>query len=165
VIRGVLARSVFGLAALCALAASTGVAVPSHREQGPPGHAHVLGAYRYLFLLSAPLSVSTDEGHVVGPSMAKLHQTLMNAGVPMRVIAQLEGIDADETKAELPTIKNAGLSPIQDLAIVLALLVLALPRLARPTLRPVAEFAPPRVALELWRPLPALAPPRAVVLP
>lgn len=97
--------------------------------------------------------------------MAKLHRVLAEAGVPADVIAQMPGMSGPEPPATLPVLRAAGLTPIQDLAIELALLALFVPRLARPTLRAVGELAPPRIATELWHLVPTPAPPRLVVPP
>jgi hypothetical protein len=160
--RRLLAQLVFAFAAAAALAASMGVAVPHHQEVPgtPPAHEHVLGAYRFSFLLSA------DDGEQeISPAMAKLHRTLAAAGVPMDALAQMPGMSGQARPTELPIITSAGLSPIQDLAIEFALLVIFLIRLARPTRRVLAELPLPRIPLELWRFAPALTPPRLVVLP
>ena len=46
-------------------------------------------------------------------------------------------------------------------ALVLALLVIAWPRLPRPVLRPVSSLAAARMARAQWRAMPVLGPPRA----
>ena len=157
-VRRVLARSVFALAALAALGAGSGLGVPPHEES--PGaslfHAHVLGSYRFGFLLSA--------GPAMSPEMSRLHEALMRAGVPMVVLGQMPGMSHPDAPGALPSIRSAGLSPIQDLAIELALLVALVPRLARPTLRAVTQVPLPRVPADLWSVRPALAPPRPFLL-
>jgi hypothetical protein len=159
VARRVLARSVFALAALAALAAGSGLGVPPHEETAGAGlfHAHVLGAYRFGFLLS-------PAGPSMSAEMSRLHEVLMQAGVPMVVLAQMPGMTRPAPAGAFPTIRSAGLSPIQDLAIELALLVVLVPRLARPRLRPLAELAVPRLPADLWAVRPALAPPRPSLL-
>ena len=152
-VRRVIARSVFAVAALCAIAASAGLAVPPHEERST-SHAHVLGAYRFGFLLSAA------EAMTIPPAMARLHGVLMRAGVPMEAIRQMPGMGHPDLAGALPSIRTSGLSPIQDLAIELALLVALVPSLARPTLRAVARLPLPRLVADLWEWRPALAPPR-----
>lgn len=155
------ARLVFAFAAASALAASMGVAVPQHDERGLPlFHDHVLAAYRFGFLMPA-----TGPGQETSPEMAKLHRVLRAAGVPIDAMWQMPRMDPGERPTTLPTIKTARLSPIQDLAIEFALLVVLGPRLARPIRRLIAELPLPRVPAELWRLTPTLAPPRLVVLP
>ena len=163
--RRILACFVFGLAAASAVAVSTGVGVPPHQEAAgtPLGHAHVLTAYRFSFLMPSV----AEEQPPISAAMADLHRVLLDAGVPMYVIAQMPAMG--QTKGVVPstllTIKSAGLSPIQDLAIAFALLVILLPRLARPTRRVIAQLSLPRLPAELWRLAPVLMPPRLVALP
>jgi hypothetical protein len=158
VLRAVLARSVFALAALSALAVAGGLAVPPHEETSAY-HAHALGAYRFGFLLSP------SDAQPITPVMAKLHDTLMRAGVPMTALRQRPGMGLPDLPGALPRIESASLAPIQDLAIEMALLVVLIPRLSRPTLRAVAELPLPRLPLALWAPRPALVPPRPALLP
>ena len=160
-IRVVLARLLFAFAAACVLAASTGLAVPAHQEESgtPLLHDHVLAAYRFIFL---PVAQPHPE---MSPLMAKLHRTLMEAGVPMDALSRMPGMTGQQQPTALPVVKSAGLSPIQDLAIEFALLVIVVARLARPTRRLIAELAAPRLGAALWQLLPALSPPRAFVLP
>lgn len=158
-VRRVLARSTFALAALCALAASTGLEVPPHDEStAPPFHAHVLGAYRFGFLVAGP------DPRATSAEMTRLHDVLMRAGVPPDVLRRMPGMAHPDLPGALPAIRAAGLSPVSDLAIELALLVALVPRLARPTLRAVAEIPLPRLAADLWSAPPALAPPRLSLL-
>jgi hypothetical protein len=157
--RRVLARSIFAVAALAALVAGSGLGVPPHEETAGAAlfHAHVLGAYRFGFLLS-------PAGPTMSREMSRLHETLMRAGVPMEVLGQMPGMTPPAPPGALPTIRTAGLSPIQDLAIELALLVALVPRIARPTLRAVADMPLPRLPADLWGARPALAPPRPSLL-
>ena len=163
--RRILACVVFGLAAASAVAVSTGVGVPPHQDGAstPLGHAHVLGAYRFSFLMPSV----ADQEPQVSPAMADLHRVLLNAGVPMYVIAQMPAMGQAKNliPTTLPRIKSAGLSPIQDLSIAFALLLILAPRLARPTRRVIAQLPLPRVPSELWRLAPMLMPPRLIVLP
>lgn len=157
------ARLLFAFAAACALAASAGIAVPPHQEEPgtPPYHEHVLAAYRFAFLLESPVR----EGEL-SHEMARLHQTLMAAGVPMDALWQMPGMQGAERSASaLPVIKSAGLGPIQDLAIELALLVILLPRLPRPHRRVVAELPALSLMQRLWQLAPVLTPPRLIALP
>lgn len=163
VFRRILASAVFAVAAASALAASMGVVVPPHQEEpgAPPLHDHVLAAYRFAFLLP-PAEHRTE----LSPDMAALHRLLAEAGVRPDAIWQMPAMGrAVEPPATLPTIKSASQGPIQDLAIEFALLVIVLPRLARPTRRVIAEIPLPRIPEALWRLAPALAPPRLAVLP
>ncbi len=153
----------FAFAAACALLAGMGVAVPAHVDAPgtPPFHDHVLGAYRFGFLLP-PIDEQLPE---TSPAMAKLHQVLMKAGVPMDALALMPGMSVAERVAGLPTIKRAGTSPAQDLAIEFALLVVLVPTLSRPVRRLVAELPLLGVAAALWQTVPAPAPPRSIARP
>jgi hypothetical protein len=155
----VLARAIFAIAALAALAAGSGLGVPPHEETAgaPLFHAHVLGAYRFGFLVSPAVPSMSAE-------MGKLHDVLMRAGVPMEVLGQMPGMSQPAPSGAFPIVRSAGLSPIQDLAIELALLVALVPRLARPTLRAIAEIPVARLPADLWSARPALAPPRPSLL-
>jgi hypothetical protein len=95
--------------------------------------------------------------------MSRLHDILMRAGVPMAVVGQMPGMTQPAPPGAFPTIGSAGLSPIQDLAIELALLIALVPRLARPTLRPLAGIPVPPLPADLWALRPALAPPRSLL--
>jgi hypothetical protein len=165
VVRRVLACVIFGLAAASALAVSTGVGVPPHQEAAgtPLQHEHVLGAYRFGFLMPSVV----DERPPVSPAMAQLHRVLLDAGVPMYVIAQMPAMGPAKSvnPTALPVIKSGGLSPAQDLAITFALLAILAPRLARPTRRAIADLPLPWLPAELWRLAPVLMPPRLVALP
>jgi hypothetical protein len=152
-----LARLVFAIAAASAAAASVGLAVPAHVEQPgtPPFHEHVLAAYRFGFLIE-PMRSST-----LPPAMENLHRTLVAAGVPPEIVAQMPGMGLHQSvPTTRPVISAASFSPIQDLAIVLALLTVVVPRLARPTRHAIAEWVVPRLSLGQWQFSPALAPPR-----
>jgi len=152
-----LARLVFAIAAASATAASVGLAVPAHIEQAgtPLYHEHVLAAYRFGFL------IETMRSSALPPAMENLHRTLVGAGVPAEVVAQMPGMGLHQyVPTAGPVISSASFSPIQDLAIVLALLTVVVARLARPTRRAVAEWVVPRPSEGQWQFLPALAPPR-----
>jgi len=160
VIAAVLTRLVFAIAATSAAAASVGFAVPAHVEQpgAAPFHDHVVSAYRFGFLIEAPPSA-------LPPAMEKLHRTLAAAGVPPEIVAQMPGMGMHQSVETRPIVSPASLSPVQDLAIVLALLTVLVPRLVRPTRRAVAELSPGSVAGAQWQLSPAPIPPRAFVLP
>jgi hypothetical protein len=64
-----------------------------------------------------------------------------------------------------PVISAASLSPTQDLAIILALLTVLAPRLARPTRRAIADCVRPRLSEAQWQLSPVLAPPRGSFFP
>ena len=159
-VRRILARSIFAIAAFAALAASAGLAVPPHQENAGAQlfHEHVLGAYRFGFLLTI------GDARPIATEMAKLHDVLMRSGVPMDVLRQMPGMAHPDLPGALPTIRTGGLSPIHDLAIELALLVALVPRLSRPTLRAVAEIPLLALGAELWSSRPGLAPPRPSLL-
>jgi len=155
-----LTRLVFAIAAASAAAASVGLAVPAHIEQPgtSPSHDHVVAAYRFGFLIEPARPA-------LHPAMENLHRTLLAAGVPAEALVQMPGMGLHQTvPTTVPVISAASFSPIQDLAIVLALLIVLAPRLARPTRRLLADLPLPRVSAELWRFPPALDPPRLVVL-
>lgn len=156
------AHLLFAFAAGCAVLASMGVAVPAHVDEpgAPLYHGHVLGAYRFGFLLPS----AGERDPAIAPAMVKLHQTLMKAGVPMDALTLMPGMGAAERSVGL-TIKRAATSPVQDLAIEFALLVVLVPRLSRPARRLIAELPLSRIAAPLWQILPRLAPPRSVALP
>jgi len=145
---------VFAFAAISAFLASTGVAAPPHRvAPGTPlNHTLVLGAYRFAFLVE-PLQVSVQ----LSPEMAALHKAFALAGIPM---TNMPGMEAADVTGVGPIFATSGLHPAQDLAVALALLVIAWPRLPRPTRRLIAELTPPRVALAQWRSPLILGPPR-----
>ena len=121
-IRTLAARLLFALAAACALAASTGVAVPPHDEEpGTPfGHEHALAAYQLIFLIQP----------------------------------------TEQDAPILPAIRPGEVSPIQDLAIEFALLILFVAQLRRPALRPGVALVRLPVPSALWRMLPPNLPPR-----
>lgn len=153
-----LCRLLFAIAAAATLAANTGVALPPHRV--PPGtpinHTMALGAYRFVFLID-PLRLDG----VLAPEMGTLHKAFALAGLPM---SEMSGMDPT-ARDELPLMPAGGLHPGHDLALTLALLVLAVPRLSRPTPRFQSELVPPTVRPAQWRPAPPLAPPRVVASP
>jgi hypothetical protein len=112
----------------------------------------VLGAYRFAFLIE-PLEVTAP----MTPEMAALHKALALAGIPMTNMPGMAPADAADLG---PIFATSGLHPAQDLAVAFALLVIAWPRLPRPTRRLVAELAPGRVALAQWSSPLILGPPR-----
>jgi len=150
----VIGIAVFALAAISAFLASTGVAAPPHRvAPGTPlNHTLVLGAYRFAFLIELP-PVSVQ----LSPEMAALHKAFALAGIPM---TNMPGMTPADVADVGPILATSGLHPAQDLAVALALLVIAWPRLPRPTRRLIAELTPPRIALSQWRSPLILAPPR-----
>jgi hypothetical protein len=155
--RVLFARVLYALLAATALAAGVGVSAPPHRvpDGTPLVHGLVLGAYRFGFLIEAARSDAP-----MTPEMAVLHRALALAGIPM---TEMPGM-AESAKDGGPIIATSGLSPIQDLALEFALLVVLVPRLARPARRVVAELAVPRVAERQWWVPVATAPPRVLVL-
>ena len=145
---------VFASAALSAFIAGMGVATPPHRvAPGTPlNHTLVFGAYRFAFLIE-PVAVT----HEMSPEMAVLHKALALAGIPMTDMPGMGPADAQDLG---PIIATSALHPMQDLAVAFALLVVAWPRLPRPTRRLVAELTPQRIALAQWRSPLILGPPR-----
>lgn len=150
-----LAVAVFGLAATCALFLSAGVAAPPHRvAPGTPlNHTLVLGAYRFAFLIE-PLEVTTE----MSPEMAALHKALALAGIPMVDMPGMTPANADDLG---PIFTTSGLHPAQDLAVAIALLVIAWPRLPKPALRRLADVAVPRINGAQWSTPALIGPPRS----
>jgi hypothetical protein len=150
----ILAIAVFSVAAIGTFLASTGVAAPPHRvAPGTPlDHTLVLGAYRFAFLIE-PLDVTGE----MSPEMAILHKALALAGIPM---TDMPGMRHGDSAEQGPIFATSGLHPTQDLAIAFALLVIAWPRLPRPTRRIVAELTPAGIAGAQWRTPLILGPPR-----
>jgi hypothetical protein len=150
-----IAVAVLGLAAISAVLLSTGVAAPPHRvAPGTPlNHALVLGAYRFAFLIE-PLEITA----AMSPEMAALHKALALAGIPMTDMPGMAPTEADDLG---PIFATSGLHPAQDLAVAFALLVIAWPRLPRPTLRPLADVAIARIFGPQWNTLAIIGPPRS----
>jgi hypothetical protein len=152
------ARLLYALLAATALAASVGVSAPPHRvpDGTPLVHNLVLGAYRFGFLVEPARSDAP-----MTPEMAALHRALALAGIPMTEMPGMAQWPANESG---PIIATSGLNPAQELALEFALLVMFVPRLARPTRRVVADLAAlPVAARQWWTPV-STAPPRALVL-
>jgi hypothetical protein len=149
--------AVFAIAAISAFLVSTGVAAPPHRvAPGTPlNHTLVLGAYRFAFLIEPQGDRNMAE---MSPAMAALHKALALAGIPM---TDMPGMGHANVAELGPIFATSGLHPTQDLAVAFALLVIAWPRLPRPTRRAIAEFTPARIALAQWRSPLILGPPRA----
>lgn len=149
-----IAVAVFGLAAICALLLSTGVAAPPHRvAPGTPlNHALVLGAYRFAFLIE-PLEITA----AMSPEMAALHKALALAGIPM---TEMPGMTPTNAVGRGPIFATSGLHPAQDLAVALALLVIAWPRLPRPMLRPLSDVTIARICGPQWSTPALIGPPR-----
>jgi hypothetical protein len=147
---------VFGTAAISAFLLATGVSAPPHRvAPGTPlNHTLALGAYRFAFLVD-PMPDGTT---AMSPEMAALHKALALAGIPM---TDMPGMDTSEDADLGPVFATSGLHPAQDLAIAIALLVIAWPRLPRPTLHVVGELAPTGIAGTQWHSPLILEPPRA----
>jgi len=146
--------AIFGVASLSAFLVGIGVAAPPHRvAPGTPlNHTLVLGAYRFAFLIE-PYSETVE----MSPQMAALHKVLALAGVPM---TDMPGM-APARGADLgPIFATSGLHPAQDLAVALALLVIAWPRLPRPTLRPLSHVAVARMDISQWGAPALTGPPR-----
>ena len=153
-----LTRCAYAFLAATALAASIGVAAPPHRVPAgtPLFHSLVIGAYRFAFLIE-PVKTGT----AMTPEMAALHRALALAGIPM---TDMPGMSETPSKDAGPIFATSGLNPAQDLGLEFALLVVFIPRLARPTCRVVAELSAPRVATRQWWLPVSTAPPRALVL-
>lgn len=151
----VIGVAVFAIAAVSVLLVGSGVAAPPHRvAPGTPlNHTLVLGAYRFAFLIE-PLDRTSE----MSPEMAALHKALALAGIPM---TDMPGMAHANTADLGPIFATSGLHPAQDLAVALALLVIAWPRLPRPTLRPVADVFRALVINEQYRTPLVLGPPRA----
>ena len=156
--RPFLMRCLYALLAATALAASIGVAAPPHRVPAgtPLFHSLVIGAYRFAFLIE-PVKTGTP----MTPEMAALHRALALAGIPM---TDMPGMNETSSKDAGPIFATSGLNPAQDVGLEFALLVVFIPRLARPTRRVVAELSAPRVATRQWWLPVSTAPPRALVL-
>lgn len=150
----VIAIAVFAVAAISVFFVGTGVTAPPHRvAPGTPlNHTLVLGAYRFAFLIEPPLETSE-----MSPEMAALHKALALAGIPM---TDMPGMRPSSATDLGPIFTTSGLHPAQDLAITFALLVIAWPRLPRPTLRPLGVVTVGRVGVPLWRSPALTAPPR-----
>ena len=150
-----IAVAVFAFAAISAFLVSTGVAAPPHRvAPGTPlDHTLVLGAYRFAFLIE-PLEVTAE----MSPEMAALHKALALAGIPM---SDMPGMTRTSSTDLGPIFATSGLHPAQELAVAFALLVIAWPRLPRPTRRLIAELSPAGLAAAQWRSPLLLGPPRA----
>ena len=152
----ILAIAVYATAAICAFLLATGVSAPPHRvAPGTPlSHTLSLDAYRFSFLVDP----TPDEAASMSPQMAALHKALALAGIPM---THMPGMETAAESDLGPVFATAGLHPAQDLAIAIALLVIAWPRLPRPTILHLGELAPARVAGAQWRSPLILGPPRA----
>jgi len=146
--------AVFAIAVLSTFLLSTGVAAPPHRvAPGTPlNHTLVLGAYRFAFLIEP-----VEETVEMSPAMAALHKALALAGIPMN---DMPGMARNGAADLGPIFATSGLHPAQDLAVALALLVIAWPRLPRPTLRALGEIAIARFDAPQWRSLALTRPPR-----
>jgi len=156
--RILVARVLYALLAATALAASVGVSAPPHRvpDGTPLVHNLVLGAYRFGFLFEPARSDVP-----MTPQMAALHRALALAGIPM---TDMPGMQRETAKDDGLIIATSGLNPAQELALEFALLVVLVPRLARPARRVVADLATLRVAARQWWTPVSTAPPRALVL-
>jgi hypothetical protein len=150
----ILGIAVFALAAVSTLFLSAGVAAPPHRvAPGTPlNHTLILGAYRFAFLIEP---VADPVG--MSPQMAALHKALALAGIPM---TDMPGMSHASGTSLGPIFAASGLHPAQDLAVALALLVIAWPRLPRPTRFVVGEVVAPALRATQWRTPIQLAPPR-----
>jgi len=76
----------------------------------------------------------------------------------------MPGMTGTPPKDDGPIIAASGLNPAQDLALEFALLVVLIPRLARPTRRVIAAVVVPRVGAQQWWLPVSTAPPRLLVL-
>lgn len=150
----VIGIAAFAIAAMAAVLLSTGVSAPPHRvAPGTPlNHTLVLGAYRFAFLIEPQADT-----HEMSPEMAALHKVLALAGIPMTDMPGMAPANAGDLG---PIFATSGLHPAQDLAVAFALLVIAWPRLPRPTLRPVADLALALATRAQYRTPLLLGPPR-----
>lgn len=153
------AVAMFALAALSAFGLSTGVATPPHRvAPGTPlNHDLPLSAYRFAFLIE-PLA---EEPVAMSPEMAALHKALALAGIPMTDMPGMQRSDRPDTT---PIFATSGLHPAQDLAFAIALLVIAWPRLPRPTRRVLARLLSAPLPTPQWHEVVFVTPPRLAVL-
>lgn len=141
----VLRCAVFAVAATAVVLGSGGLVVVPHREPAGSGsaHQHAVTVYRFPLALlgDSPGVPRADElaHHVAAVHAAHLRSLLGSPGESL-----------------------AAIHPLAELAAgtVLALLILAVPRLPRPARRAMVEIALPPAAAPQWRPLPASPPPR-----
>lgn len=140
-----LARAVFAVAATAAALSGGGLVVAAHDEPpgAGPGHQHAATAYRLPLLL-------------VGPT----------PGVPeaAELAHDVTTVHAEHLRALLG-LERSAIGPVQPLAelagaTILALLVIAVPRLPRPTRRAVAEMPIPATPGAQWSLRLAPPPPR-----
>jgi hypothetical protein len=154
-----LAIALFALAAGSAALASAGVAIPAHRMPvgTPLGHAMPPTAYHLGFLIE-PIGGREP----LTPAMAALHSALAQAGVSVAMKMPAEGPSQADAG---PFFQTSALALVQDLGLALALLVVLVPRLPRPTRRLIAVLAMPALEATQWWPAIPLVPPRGIELP
>lgn len=150
---------VFAVAAGAAALASSGVAVPAHHMPAgtPPGHSMPLAAYRLGFLIEPARGTEP-----LTPAMAALHRALALAGGSV-AMEMPSGVAPQQEPG--PFFQTSALAPVHDLAVALALLVVLVPRLPRPTRRLIAILPPAAIVPPQWGPAVPLAPPRGIALP
>lgn len=144
----VLRCALFAVAATAVVLGSGGLVVVPHREPTGSGsaHQHAVTVYRFPLALlgDAPGVPRADElaHHVAAVHVAHLRALL---GLPGESLAAIH--------------------PLAELAAgtVLALLILAVPRLPRPARRAIAEISFPATPTPQWRSLLASPPPRVRV--
>lgn len=130
----IVASALFAVAAAASGLGGAGLVVVPHDE--PPGsgptHDHSATVYRWPILLVAAVPgvpAADDLAHHVRSAHAEHLRALLGLGAslsPVHPLAELAG------------------------AAVLALLVIAIARLPRPTRRVIAEMSPPRVMSAQW---------------
>lgn len=145
-----LAVSIFAVAAAASALAGTGVSVPPHRMPigTPAQHTMPLGSYRFALLVEPAVAAAP-----LSAKMAALHKLLASAGIPIPD-------DMHAHAAEGPFFQSAPLAIVSDLALVLALLAVFVPRLGRPSRRPLGTLAVRLLLPGQLVPAPILGPPR-----
>lgn len=144
----VLAGSVFAIAAAASALGGAGLVVVPHAEPAGSANAHVhpVTVYRFPVLLvgDAPGVPTAKElaHHVAAAHLAHLRALLGQDGPSMEPVHPLAEVGA---------------------ATVLALLVVAVPRLPRPTRRAIAEIPIPAIAAAQCAPRRRSPPPRVRV--
>lgn len=135
--RRAIAIAVFAVAAGASALAASGVAVPAHRM--PPGtpavHVMPAGALRLGFFIDPADHIA------LAPKMDALHGILAAAGVAMPAEMHAAGVGP----AGGPVLPTTALATAAELGLALALLTILIPRLPRPSLRPLALVAAPAI--------------------
>lgn len=142
-----LASAVFAVAAAAVALGGSGLVVAPHRvPPGTPlGHEHPVTALRFPLLLLAGAPGIPPAGELA-------------AHVRARHARHVAWTAADG--GQLTSLQNAHQLALLAGSVVLGLLALVVPRLPRPSRRPVADLALPLVSAPQWRSRIALPPPR-----